>query len=99
MDTDTRWTKVYEYRFHLKYHILQHEIDKIHVKQHTIDIANHPDPNNIGGCVSCPSGDSTKLAFSTGWAIVYEMKGLEIHFLNFYKWWPERNMTTGAPII
>ena len=83
--TNTRWTRVYEPRFHLKYDILPNQIDKINIKEYTIKIANHPDPNNIGGCVSCPSGKSKKLMFNTGWIIVYEMHEPEIRFLRFYR--------------
>ena len=81
----TRWTRVYEPRFHFKYSILSNPIDKMNVKEHTIKIANQDDPNNIGGCASCPSGDSKKATFNTGWVIVYQMEGSEIRFLNFYR--------------
>ena len=83
--TNTRWTKWYHSRFYFKHKFLQEKIDKINIKEYTIKIANHSDPNNIGGCESCPSGDSNKLKFNTGWIIIYQIKGSEIYFLNFYK--------------
>ena len=82
---NTRWTRRYSLRFHLKHRVLQEKIDKINVREYTIKIANHPDPSNIGGCASCPSGDSKKVEFNTGWVIIYQVKGSEIHFLGFYK--------------
>lgn len=57
----------------------------MHIKDYTVKIANHPNPSNIGGCESCPSNDSKKLAFNTGWVILYQVRGSEIHFLWFYR--------------
>lgn len=86
----TRWIRVYRKRFHVKYALLRSSVDKQHIKDCTILIANHPDPQNIGGCEHCPSGDSVKIEFNTGWIIIYQMMGSEIHFLKFYKHVPGR---------
>ena len=55
---------------------LQEGSDKKNIKDYTLKMANHPDPSNIGGCESCPSGDSLKIVFNTGWAIVYQVLGV-----------------------
>ncbi len=91
---NTRLTRVYHHRFHRKYEILQEKTDQINVKKYTVMIANHPDPGNIGGCEYCPSGDSYKVEFNTGWAIIYQVTGSEIHFLNFYKPIPNARKST-----
>lgn len=81
----TRWPKQYEKQFYLKYDRLQKKTDKQNIKECTLKITNHPDPSNIGGCESCPSGDSLKLTFSIGWVIVYQVLGSKVHFLEFYR--------------
>ena len=83
--TNTQWVRVYRPRFYLKYMALQEGSDKKNIKDYTLKMANHPDPSNIGGCESCPSGDSLKIVFNTGWAIVYQVLESEIHFLEFYR--------------
>jgi len=55
------------------------------IKRYTILIANHTDPNHIDGCEYCPSGNSVKLRFNTGWIIIYRLIGSKIRFINFYK--------------
>ena len=76
---------VYLTQFHYRYDVLQNDADKRDIRNYAIQIANHLDPENIGGCVQCTDGVSTKLAFNTGWVIIYKKKGSEIHFLSFYK--------------
>ena len=59
--------------------------DKVNVKKYVTWIANHKDPSNIGGCKSCPSNDSLKLEFGTGWTIVYQVVKYKVCFLGFYR--------------
>lgn len=68
--------------------ILREMADKRSINQYTVMIANHTNPGNIDGCQHCPSGDYTKVAFNTGWVIVYRLIESEIHFLDFYRHTP-----------
>lgn len=81
----TYWKIEYDLRFRISYKKLQDMTDRMNIKKYTILIANHKDPGNIGGCESCPSNDSLKLVFNTGWAIVYQILGSTIRFLGFYR--------------
>ena len=83
MSIQTKWKRKYRPRFSTKYSILNNERDKYDIKEHTIKIANHSDPNNIGGCATCPGDDFKKLEFRTGWVIFYKFDGTAIHFLTF----------------
>ena len=80
-----RWTVKYKRRFLFKFRSLRDEVDQRNIQKYSRLIANHSDPKNIGGCVHCSTGDSVKLQFNTGWAIIYQITGSELIFLNFYK--------------
>jgi len=61
------------------------KLDKKTIYQHTIDIANHPTPNTIGGTVACPEGHYQKIKFNTGWIFIYEFNEPDITFIKFYQ--------------
>ncbi len=68
--TQTQWNRKYKPRFYVKHSILRDTKDKYDINNYTIQIANHPTPNNIGGCATCSEGDYKKLEFNTGWIII-----------------------------
>lgn len=80
---------MYERRFYFKYRLLQNTIDRKNIIKHTIDIANHPDPDNIGECESCDSVESMKVTFNTGGVIIYQVRGSEVCFVDFYRSIPD----------
>ena len=77
--------RAYSPLFRRKYKFLQNSADKRNIREYVTKIANHPEPDNIGGCASCSDGVSTKLKFTTGWVIIYQKRVSEIYFLGFYK--------------
>jgi len=84
-DPKTRFNREYAHRFDLKHLLLRSKTDKDLIFDYTVKIANHPDPNNIGGSATCPGEEFKKLEFVTGWIIIYEVKGDTIEFVNFYR--------------
>ncbi len=83
-DPKTRFTRKYSARFHAKHNLLKLKNDKDTIFHYTVQIANHPSPNNIGGCATCPDEIFKKLQFVTGWVILYEVKGKLIEYVDFY---------------
>ena len=83
-NSDTKWFRHYSYRFDLKFDTMRKRSDKIVVEQRTIDIANHPIPDNVGGADTCPEGYHQKIIFNTGLVILYEFIKPHIIFIAFY---------------
>lgn len=83
-DPKTRFNRKYAPRFNLRHALLRSKNDKDTVFHYTVQIANHPTPNNIGGSVTCPDDKFKKLKFNTGWIILYEVKEKLIEFVDFY---------------
>lgn len=81
---ETRWIRLYSRRFYIKHRITRRDKDRHEIYQRTIDIANHPRPNHIQGCITCPEGRDQKLRFNTGLVIVYRFTEPEIRFVTFY---------------
>ncbi len=84
-DPNTRFIRKYSPRFDVKHGLLKSKTDRDLVYHHTIQIANHPSPNNIGGCATCPDDKFKKLKFTSGWMLIYEVRENIVEFVNFYK--------------
>lgn len=83
-DPKTRFTRKYSPLFDAKHLIVKLKEDRDVVRYHTIQIANHPSPNNIGGSATCPNDKFKKLKFKTNWIILYEVRENLIEFITFY---------------
>ena len=70
--------------FLAKFTVMKNKLEKEIIFLHTIKIANHPDPNSIGGTATCPGGHYQKIQFNTGWVIIYEFNKPKISFIAFY---------------
>ena len=80
----TKWKRHYEPMFVAKFAVMKNKLEKETILLHTINIANHADPNSIGGTATCPGGHYQKIQFNTGWVIIYEFNRLKISFIAFY---------------
>lgn len=86
-DPHTRWNRKYSPRFDTRHSLVKSKNDKDLIRYYSIQIANQPDPKNIGGVATCPDDIFKKLEFNDGWIMVYEVvedKKL-IEFINFYR--------------
>ena len=70
--------------FVAKFTVMKNKLEKETVLLHTINIANHPDPNSIGSTATCPGGRYRKIQFNAGEVIVYEFNKPKISFIAFY---------------
>ena len=87
----THWQYTHSCRFSVKYFVMEQNKDrsgirqrKIEISKRKIEIANHPNPRRIGGCITCPEGEDLKLEFDTGLSLVYQFTEPKIRFVNFY---------------
>ena len=79
----TRWNDHYSCRFRVKRDETRSSEQKREIRQRAINIANHPTPNNIEGCATCPRGIQRKIKFNTGLVIVYKFIEPDITFQSF----------------
>ena len=70
--------------FAAKFTVMKNRLEKETILLHTINIANHPDPNSIGSTATCHGGHYQKIQFNVGQVIIYEFNRPKISFIAFY---------------
>lgn len=83
-DPKTRFNRKYSPLFDARHALLKSKDDRDTIYHYSIQIANHPSPNTIGGSATCPDDKFKKLKFNTGWVILYEVQENLIEFITFY---------------